>query len=362
VHGRLTLFRSVAGCVLAILGVFCVWLTLGGSTVYADHAVTDVLLVLASLAAAAACGWRSRNCGVGKLAWVWIAIACGVWAAGALVWGWYELARGTYSPSPSLADLGFVGYSLPAVLGLMALPLRGAAAGPRTRLVLDEPVTFLALFFISWVIVLQPILEHVAGRVSALALIDSLLYPVADIAISAVVFARAMRAATGQRGCWLLLGGGFLTLSVTDTIYVHDVLEGTFHVGGLLDAGWVGAFALVGLAALVPQSREALAARLNVLQESLPYLPVLLAVLVIAVDRPGCHPRTRPCGSVPPCWSRSPPATSLRPKTTSSWRATSSTSSPSARQSSRTKPFTTLSPVCPTAPDLLRRRTSNWPP
>ena len=55
-----------------------------------------------------------------------------------------------------------------------------------------------------------------------------------------------------RRMVWVPLSLGWLTLSVTDSVYVASSFAGDFTPGSPLDAGWVVAFYLVGLAATAP--------------------------------------------------------------------------------------------------------------
>ena len=138
---------------------------------------------------------------------------------------------------------------MPAVVGLSKLAGAGARTFLRTRMWLDGLVISLAIFAISWLIVLAPVLASLPNG-DWLVRTVSLAYPLADIAIASVVLVQIMRAAPGRRGPWLLLGAGLLVLVGTDTLYVRGAVSGTYHAGGLLDLGWVAAFLLVGLAGL----------------------------------------------------------------------------------------------------------------
>ena len=280
-------FRASAVTVTIFGVAFCAWLVLGDFSARADRVVTDVAYLLSSGFGAAACAWAAWRRPAERAGWCWLAVSAAVWCAGAVVWGYYELVVQRYAPSPSLADVGFVGYALPAVIGLSSLARAGTRHFPRTRILLDGVVISLAIFTVSWLLVLDPLL-HGLPEGSWLVQLVSLAYPIADILIASVVLVQAMRATPGRRLPWLLLSIGFVCLAATDTVYVREVAAETFAAGSLLAAGWVVPFLLIGLAASTPRPAEIQpdGTRLNLVQESMPFVPVVLALATFAVTRP----------------------------------------------------------------------------
>lgn len=74
---------------------------------------------------------------------------------------------------------------------------------------------------------------------------------------------------------------------MTDSIYVSRSFTGTYESGHLLDAGWTVAFLLVTLAAAAPCRLvdRPEATRLNRIQEPMPYVPAVMALVVAGVMR-----------------------------------------------------------------------------
>ena len=60
----------------------------------------------------------------------------------------------------------------------------------------------------------------------------TLAYPVADIAICAVVLTLGMRQAVADRLGWFCMGAGLLALAVTDSMYVRLLAEGATGATG----------------------------------------------------------------------------------------------------------------------------------
>jgi PAS domain S-box-containing protein len=149
--------------------------------------------------------------------------------------------------------------------------------------VLDALAIALAVLFVSWGTVLGSVYQ--AGGADVLTRVTSLGYPIVDVLIASLVLALGMRRPAGQRLTWAVLGGGLVTLAVTDSIYVSLLNAGqTGLTGTPLAIGWVSAWLLIGLAPWVPRSTGAAEVRREaaLVIELLPYVPVFLAILVSA--------------------------------------------------------------------------------
>ena len=85
--------------------------------------VSDSGQLVAAALASVWCAAAARHThGHRRLAWAWLSVGTGSWAAGQAVWSYYELDRGQEVPFPSLADLGFLGFlgfPLAAAVGLV---------------------------------------------------------------------------------------------------------------------------------------------------------------------------------------------------------------------------------------------------
>lgn len=103
----------------------------------------------AAVIAAAACLRASRRQPERRRAWRLLGVGALVWAAGAASWMTYGLARRGEYPFPSVADLGFVGYVIPAVAGLLAFPLGRSRAVHRIRTFCDALVIGACVLFVS---------------------------------------------------------------------------------------------------------------------------------------------------------------------------------------------------------------------
>jgi len=237
------------------------------------------------LLAVAGCVGAARRGGPERRAWALLASALGVWAAAMTLWTWYGLTRDHVYPFPSLADLGFVGYAVPAVAALLLFPRSSLRRVSRLREVLDAAVIAGSVLFVSWSTLLGP-LYHSGG--TGLTRFVGLAYPIADIAVASVVLVLGMRIPPEQRRPWLLFGGGLVLLTVTDSVYTSMTLQGQSGLTGTpLALGWVASMALIAAASQVRagRARPATFRHFTVLQELLPTLPLVGAVAVAVVHR-----------------------------------------------------------------------------
>lgn len=242
-------YRVAVPVVAALLAGYLLWLVLDLGSASVRNGVAHVVAVGVPLVAAGAC-WRAHRLRAGRhTAWWWLAVACGTWSAGALSRA--VLAVGTHAAGsfPSLADVGQLGFAVPATLAMLRFPRSGGRTLARWRLTLDGVVIAGCLLATSAIWALDPVLESASSPgVQGWALA----YPFVDACLAAFVLARSTVFPIQRRRVWLLLSAAFVTLMVTDALYVAGTFRDDHLPGGPLDVGWALAFALVALAAVAP--------------------------------------------------------------------------------------------------------------
>jgi PAS domain S-box-containing protein len=247
------------------------------------QAVGDSCNLLAVIVAAVSCVWAAYKATEERPAWTMLALAVITWAIGQGIWTTYGFTRDHVYPFPSVADLAFTGYAVPAIAGLFLFPRVKQRLSSSLRTLLDGLVIALGVVFVSWATVLGSVFD--AGGSSWLPRLTGLAYPVADALVVSLVLVLGMRRPAGQRMPWLLLGGGLTVLAVTDSIYVFLVNAGhTGLTGTPLTIGWMSAWLLVALSPWVTRAPASAVVRREValLIELVPYVPVLCAVVVTA--------------------------------------------------------------------------------
>ena len=243
-------------------------------------AIGDLSQLAAVLLAVAGCVGAARRGGPDRRAWAVLASALGVWAMAMTLWAWYGLTRDHVYPFPSLADLGFVGYAVPTVAALLLFPRSSLRRASRLPELLDAAVIAGSVLFVSWATVLGPLYESGGTGLTRLV---GLAYPVADIAVASVVLVVGMRVPAEQRRTWLLLGGGLVLLTGTDSVFVSMTRLGQSGLTGTpLALGWVGAMVLIAAASQVRprRARPATVRHFTVLQDLLPALSLASAIAI----------------------------------------------------------------------------------
>lgn len=197
-------------------------------------------------------------------------------ATGALVALGY-VARNGSVPVPSVVDLVAPLWVPLAAWGFWSVPTRVGQLRSMSRLVTDGAVAAAALLLVSWILVIEPLLDSGRGRGAAEAV--QLVYPVSDVVITAVVLSLLPRARADLRPFLNRVAFGLLLISVSDSGFTSMVAT-----QGEVRFGWPDLAAQAGLVVLVHAS---VVRRPPVLDQrplvshldwALPLVPVLLAV------------------------------------------------------------------------------------
>jgi len=278
-------FRRYLGVAAAVTAGFLV--VLAGQR-WLDHglvrAVDDVTQLLAAVAAAVLCGRAGARAGRRRgRPWWLLCVGATSWSVGQLIWMYYELVRGVEVPFPSLADAGYLGFSVLAVAALLSFPTAMRGHRPPLRSLLDGLIVAGALLAISWSTVLGAVWR--AGADNGFALVISLAYPIADVVVAtAVLFAHSQADRSHRRTLWLF-GAGLLSLAAADSAFAYLTARGEYATGAALDAGWVAGFLLVGVAAAscwcsAEDGSMLVEEPTSLTQNLLPYLPLAAAAVL----------------------------------------------------------------------------------
>jgi signal transduction histidine kinase/DNA-binding response OmpR family regulator/HPt (histidine-containing phosphotransfer) domain-containing protein len=245
----------------------------------------DFALLLVAIVATGCCFRASRRRGPDARAWLFMGVACAVLASGSAVWTFYGITLDHHYPFPSLADVGFMGYSIPAAIALFSFRGNRSSKVALLRTLLDAAVIASAILFVSWGTVLGPLYR--AESQGFLARLTGMGYPVVDVVITSLVLVLAMRSVPGQRRSWLILGGGLLAQTLTDSVFVRLTFDGVTGLSGTpLAIGWISAFLLIALATLTARGAGSRmdGRRYTSALELLPYIPVAGAAVVAFIN------------------------------------------------------------------------------
>ena len=151
-------------------------------------------------------------------------------------------------PFPGLADIGFLGFPLGAVIALAIFPSDVSGTG-RWRMTLDGLMVTCAIGLVSWATALGAVVR--AGGDSPLALVVSVAYPASDIALL-VVCVLVMSRSRAHRLPLAVIAAGLALMAVGDSGFAYLVASDSYVTDSPIDLGWFFAFGLLALASLTP--------------------------------------------------------------------------------------------------------------
>lgn len=164
-------------------------------------------------------------------------------------WAYYEIIL-DQSPSPSPADLFYL-LSYPLFLaGVLVLPSFRFNASDRIKLLLDTSIVLVSSVIIYWSAIISPTLRANSNADPIIAIL-SVAYPIMDLVLFFALVDLLLRrqSISGSKPVLLLMSFCAINI-VTDAYYMQQSLDGTYLSGGLLDAGWILEYLVIGLAGL----------------------------------------------------------------------------------------------------------------
>ncbi|WP_411072133.1 putative bifunctional diguanylate cyclase/phosphodiesterase [Streptomyces sp. cmx-4-25] len=233
------------------LGLLCAGYTTGASLGWGSPELAlfmgDFGLSAAALTAAVSCYLYARtHRGGARPAWLLFAFSSLMAAAGNAVWGWYEVVLRTEVPDFSVANLFFLLFAPPAVVGLLVLAKKPANRAGWVCLALDTWLIGGSLLTLSWSLALART-AHVEGESVARAAL-SLAYPLLDIVLVSMVLVLHFRRSQANRSATNTAIAALALTVLCDALFTSPLLRENYASGQLLDAGWFAGSLLLAYA------------------------------------------------------------------------------------------------------------------
>ncbi len=235
-----------------------------------------------------------------RRAWLLVTAACACWTLGQLYWCWIELVRGEQVPQVSVADVLFLSFT--ALMAVAVWPSNGRHTD-RLRTTLDAAIIGLSLFTISWVTTIGGLAKAATEDTDGLALVINLAYPCGDIIVLTMVLLSASRR-VDRRSSLAAVAMGMALIAVSDGFYAYMSAADDFEAGSITTLGWILGFGIIGCAGLASGRLAAASAPVAGWADrrsdgdgeaelkdrarrasSLPYIPLAVALLVVAAQR-----------------------------------------------------------------------------
>ncbi|WP_316741198.1 EAL domain-containing protein [Streptomyces sp. MK7] len=234
-----------------LLALLCAGYAIGSACDWGSH---ELALIMGDFGLAAAAGTAAVSCvayGRGRRvrfrsAWLLFGLSSAMAALGNGVWGWYEVVLGEPMPSPSYADLFFLCFAPPAIVGLLVLAKRPVNKAGWVCLALDAWLIGGSLLTLSWSLALAQAAKFDGPSVAHTAL--SLAYPLLDIALVSMVLALHFRRSPVNRTAVNTAIGGLALTVLSDALFTSPLLHNSYRSGQLLDAGWFAGSLLLAYA------------------------------------------------------------------------------------------------------------------
>ncbi|MFJ6724944.1 putative bifunctional diguanylate cyclase/phosphodiesterase [Streptomyces sp. NPDC091281] len=206
----------------------------------------DFGLSAAAATAAVSCFLHARTGVRFRLAWLLFALSSTMAALGNLVWGWYEVVLDQPVPSPSYADLFFLCFAPPAIIGLLVLAARPVSRAGWVCLALDAWLIAGSLLTLSWSLALAQAAKLDRPSVGHAAL--SLAYPLLDIALVSMVLVLHFRRSAINRAAVNTAVSALALTVMCDALFTSPLMHNNYRSGQLLDAGWFAGSLLLAYA------------------------------------------------------------------------------------------------------------------
>lgn len=233
-----------------VLALVCAAYTLGCAFSWGSGTLALIMgdfgLSAAAAAAAVSCFLGARR-GRSRFrpAWLLFALSSAMTAAGNFVWGWYEVVLSRPIPSPSYADLFFLCFAPPAIVGLLVFAKRPVTKSGWICLSLDAWLIGGSLLTLSWSLALAQAAKTGGPSVAHTAL--SLAYPLLDIALISMVLALHFRRTLVHRAAVNTAIGALALTVMCDALFTSPLLHDGYRSGQLLDSRLVRRFAAARL-------------------------------------------------------------------------------------------------------------------
>lgn len=276
---RLIVLRKAIGAVLfggTAVVILHDWMGLGGAGL--DIAINSVVYCSVVVAAGLACLLRAARGGSERPAWIALAGAVLLWAAGDVWWTLY-IEGNADAPYPSPADAGYIAFYFLAVLGLYLL-VRARARELDPRLWMDGAIAALGTGALGAALIFEFVAERTSG--TAIEVATTLAYPLGDVVLLALVVGVVAVTRWRPGRTWTLLLLGIATTAFADVAFTLQSYEAAVPGGDwvepiyLISAVFLGAEAWQPEAATIEQE-----GRFDGLREMI--VPGIVAVTMIAL-------------------------------------------------------------------------------
>ncbi|WP_432986021.1 putative bifunctional diguanylate cyclase/phosphodiesterase [Dactylosporangium sp. CA-233914] len=180
--------------------------------------------------------------------WLLLATALGCFGLGDFFYNVLTDVLGLQNPFPSFVDVLYLAM-YPLLAGGLLGFIRSRTGRDNRESLIDAATFTIGLALLSWIFLIDPYVR--STELTLPQKLASIAYPLGDV-LTLAVFARLLTGGVRRNGSINLLGLGTAGLLAADVVYGLIQLNGSWHVGGPTDLGWVVCYSAWAAAALHP--------------------------------------------------------------------------------------------------------------
>ena len=161
------------------------------------------------------------------------------------------------SPSNSLADIFYLLFFPLFFIGIIIFPSSSSTTRQRFKRFFDILIIMFSVSLVLWIFLITPALNNFHGNYNSL--IIKLTYVLGGfLLLLSLIDLIFNRIKADRYAPFLILALGILVLIITESVYVYQIVHGTYVEGSSWDLGWIIGYLIVGLAGISQYNHQKL--------------------------------------------------------------------------------------------------------
>ena len=191
-----------------------------------------------------------------QIAWAILSLAVVTSIIGSIIGG-ILVVYYNQSPTNSLADVFYLSFFPLFFIGIVIFPSSSSTTRQRFKRFFDILIIMFSVSFMLWIFLITPALNNFHGNFNSL--LFKLTYVLGGfLLLLSMIDLMFNRIKSDRYAPFLILGLGILVLLITESIYVYQIVHGTYVEGSSTDLGWILGYLILGLAGISQYNHQKL--------------------------------------------------------------------------------------------------------
>ena len=191
-----------------------------------------------------------------QIAWAILSLAVVTSIIGSIIGG-ILVVYYNQSPSNSLADIFYLLFFPLFFIGIVIFPSSSSTTRQRFKRFFDILIIMFSVSLVLWIFLITPALNNFHGNFNSL--IFKLTYVLGGfLLLLSLIDLMFNRIKSDRYAPFLILALGILVLIITESVYVYQIVHGTYVEGSSADLGWILGYLIVGLAGISQYNHQKL--------------------------------------------------------------------------------------------------------